>query len=263
MFGGRGGTPPIDQDTAEWVEDCFSWLLKHQGGFANLVETPLVLPTSDFFPFDHLDGHALGEAAFDQVRRFAGMEDWPCTFRAEEIAPDAGAAYQRAQGGPPPAGRFILGSDPTAPPTITYDPALVHDPAGLVATLAHELAHYLVASIDDPPPEGWENVEFVTEIVSVFLGFGIFVVNTSFRFDQAGPEQGGVWRRQGYLPAAELTYALGLFVALQGQGRKQVLAHLKEDQQPVFKKTLQYLEKNDAITARLRQTEIRSAVVAP
>ncbi|MDX6851136.1 hypothetical protein SCD92_17290, partial [Gilvimarinus sp. SDUM040013] len=55
-------------------------------------------------------------------------------------------------------------------------------PTQLVATFAHELSHYLTCTANEPPPGGWDNWEFATDIAATFLGFGVFMANSSFNF---------------------------------------------------------------------------------
>ena len=67
---------------------------------------------------------------------------------------------------------------------ITYSPAALRDPSGFIATMAHELSHYLMATIPLEPPGGPEAKEPATDICSIFLGFGVFAANSAFSFRQ-------------------------------------------------------------------------------
>ena len=58
---------------------------------------------------------------------------------------------------------------------ISYVPALLKRPDHLIATLAHELAHYLLATARDSPPCEKEEREFLTDLAAVYLGFGVFL----------------------------------------------------------------------------------------
>ena len=73
----------------------------------------------------------------------------------------------------------------------------------MVATFAHELSHYLTATAPEPPPGGWDNWEFATDICASFLGFGIFVANSAFSFNQYTEVDSQGWQssRGGYLTA--------------------------------------------------------------
>jgi hypothetical protein len=59
-----------------------------------------------------------------------------------------------------------------------------------------------------------DETEFLTDLTSVYLGFGVFLANVRFRFEalQSGTRHG--WRigHSGYLPEADLIFALALFL---------------------------------------------------
>ena len=57
-------------------------------------------------------------------------------------------------------------------------------------------------------------MEFLTDLAAVYLGFGVFLANTRFEFEATsdGTMQGWRWQNSGYLPEADLIYALALFL---------------------------------------------------
>jgi hypothetical protein len=57
-------------------------------------------------------------------------------------------------------------------------------------------------------------MEFLTDFAAVYLGFGVFLANARFEFEAIsdGPMQGWRWQNSGYLPEADLIYALALFL---------------------------------------------------
>lgn len=85
----------------------------------------------------------------------------------------------------------------------------MEDPVALVATLAHELGHVILlrpvlVDRDDP------DMEQLNDLLTVFLGFGIFTANSAFRFEQHSDNTSQGWSasRLGYLSEEELGYAL-------------------------------------------------------
>ena len=52
---------------------------------------------------------------------------------------------------------------------VDYDPNMVGNPEGLIASFAHTLAHYLGQSAKEVPPGGVENWPQITEVLAVFL----------------------------------------------------------------------------------------------
>jgi hypothetical protein len=64
-------------------------------------------------------------------------------------------------------------------------------PDRLIATFAHELAYLFATTVEEPPCEA-DEIEFLTDLAAVYLGFGVFLANARFEFEvlQDGPLQG-------------------------------------------------------------------------
>lgn len=237
MFGLFGKRNLLDDELAGWQFDVFAWLLRHTGGFAAFGQRRGVFPTSACFPHSAEHGHALAEAMFDQVRAHAGMADWPCVVQPQEHDPDplVGPALL-VQGAPQsPAGTY-RGTEDGA--LITYHPRQLGDPMALVATFAHELAHYRTERFPEPPPGGWDVWEPATDLAAVFLGFGIFLANAHFRFSQHSDGQTMGWQsqRQGYLSEPEILHMQAIFSNLLELPAAGTLPHLKPALRGMFKR---------------------------
>jgi hypothetical protein len=63
----------------------------------------------------------------------------------------------------------------------------------LVATLAHELGHIILLR-PGLIKRTKEDMEPLNDLLTIFLGFGIFTANAAFRFEQHG-ELAGVYVR--------------------------------------------------------------------
>jgi len=215
--------PLVSSEFADFAFDCFAWMLRNTRGFHSLE---LVVPTDEFFPLKNLSGDELAVALFEVVKQHAGMSHWPCRLERQQRDPEQWVAstvvVKNAPAGP--AGTFSRRQEGVV---ISYNPRL--DPASLVATFAHELAHYLTHGFPEEPPGGEANHEFATDVGSVFLGFGLFAANSCFQFNQftALDSRGWSYRRQGYLAEPDLLYALAIFAALRGVAPDRVRAHLK------------------------------------
>lgn len=209
-------------ETFEWLLDCF-------GGDDFFDETTLVYPTKKFFPETVYSDREAAEVTFKYVKQYAGMKEWECELLEQEkdyehkVAPTL-VVENLEQG---PLGTFSRDNDQKI--IITYNPAIVSDSTQLVATLSHELAHYLTSTADSPPPGGWENWEFATDIAAVFLGFGIFLANSAFVFDQYTDIDSQGWKtsRSGYLSESEYAYSLSIFMKLKDISPKDVYPFLK------------------------------------
>ncbi len=237
-MGWFGPTLPIDADELEWQLATFKWLGEE---FGEIGDTKLVLPTPEFFPRSGASGNAAVAELFEQVRSAAGLEQWPCelvTGDAERPIQAGNAHLLVHHGAPPPCGTFQMtgeGEDRRA--LITYNPNLAGNEEALVATFAHELGHYLMSTATTPPPGGWDLHELATDMIAVYLGFGIFLANSAKNFSQfqSAGEMGWSSRLQGYLSEAALVTALAIFQRLAGRPPSEAATHLKPYLQKVLK----------------------------
>jgi len=241
--------PLLSQSDIEFQVATFKWLLKNFGGDDFYKTTTLVLPTKEYFPslVDSPEGVAI--ETFETVKKHAGLENWACTLEAQEEDTNPVVAPTLAIQNIPtsPQGTFQATEENEI--KITYNPALTTQPIQLVATFAHELAHYLTATSKEDPPGGWENWEFATDIAATFLGFGVFMSNSAFSFSQFSNSDSQGWKsnRSGYLSESEHIYALAIFLKLKGLLTETTCSHLKPHLRKLLKKANQELSKGNII----------------
>lgn len=178
MFGIFKKKPVLSQDDILFQVETYKWLMKYFGGNDFYNNTLLILPTSEFFPSKVSSEKEAAFETFSQVKKYAGMENWDCnlTEQDEDPNPIVGSTLLVQGTESSPLGTFSVKEETVQ---ITYNPSLLKQPTQLVATFAHELAHYLTATSKEEPPGGWENWEFATDLTAVFLGFGIFMCRNS------------------------------------------------------------------------------------
>jgi hypothetical protein len=126
---------------------------------------------------------------------------------------------------------------------ITYTTAQLQRPDRLIATFTHELAHYLLATATRPPPCDDDEIEFLTDLAAVYLGFGVFLANTRFEFEAIddGPMQGWRWQNAGYLPEADLIFALALFLRAKDLDERHACEALKPHLSKMLQRTISEL----------------------
>src|SRR5215475_7639984 len=207
----------VDADTAQWHVDNFAWLVATFGGNGAFAESVLVLPKPGFFPSDGQEGHARALHILERVKYYCGMEDWPVELiQDHNPAADRSSTISMAM---PVHGKHAQGTFSVKGNSvqISYVPALLAHPERLIATFAHELAHYLLATARSSPPCADDEHEFLTDLAAVYLGFGVFLANSVFYFQplQDGLRQGWRWGRSGYLPEQDLVFATALFITLK------------------------------------------------
>jgi hypothetical protein len=125
------------------------------------------------------------------------------------------------------------------------DVGMLDDPAGVTATLAHEVAHAYRERHDladaDPAVE-----EQLTDLTAVFLGFGVLTANASLRH-RSGPVKdrllGHQWstQRLGYLDPQDLCFLLAVQVHLRRASAREIASHLETNQAAFFKAALKWL----------------------
>jgi hypothetical protein len=231
--------PLLDAPTRQWLFDCYAWALQQFDAQVFRDETVLVLPNESFFPgrADSIDGMA--NLIFEQVKAYAGVAHWP-TRLVDARQCMTGQAPQLVIAG------ALRGSRGMMPEAVAeeqrlpmpYDPALVNNPEAMIASLAQQIAHTLASLAKAPPPGGEQNWAQATEVLAVFLGFGLMFANSAFnvRIPRCGSCAPLPADRQSHLTQYDTTYALAIFCALKGIPKREVLPHLKGSLRGFYKK---------------------------
>ena len=125
---------------------------------------------------------------------------------------------------------------------IAINSSQMDDPAALVATLAHELGHVILlrpglVGRDEP------DMEPLNDLLTVFLGFGVFSANTAFQFRQHNSydRQGWSARRLGYLSEEQFGYALARFAVERGEGKPAWTRYLGTNVGSYWKRSMGWL----------------------
>jgi hypothetical protein len=221
----------LDPEVEEWHFECWAWLMRHLGGVEALRDTPLVLPTAAFFPRPPGEGHVVAEAVFNRVKELLGMEAWPC--RLLELAP-TNVHVGEFLAVQPESGRRTAGTFQSegGEVVITYDPELLQRPQNLIATFAHELAHFLLHSLDELPPGAEDEPmieELATELAVAYSGFAVVAGNAAFVFEQYQDTGRQGWRggSSGYFSEDGWMFSLAVFLELRGDAPDEARKHLK------------------------------------
>ncbi len=228
--------PPLDEASLLWLFDVFGWSLRNFSPAVFYQQIRLVLPTNEFFPGKVDSVQGMAELVFDRVAEYAGMAHWPWQVveqshcHLEAVMPPVGAA----QGFP--GARRLMPVDGQAMPVV-YDGRHIGNPEALIAGFAHRLGQYLGYTAKEPPPGGVENWSQATEVLAVYLGFGLMFANSAFVFPPGGCSSCGTSvSREGALSQWDYTYALAIFSVLKGVPPRQVCPHLKKSLRGYFQR---------------------------
>ena len=125
---------------------------------------------------------------------------------------------------------------------ILIEESQLKNPVSLIATIAHELAHYklLFEKRED------ENNEFLTDILTIIYGLGVFGANTSVIKMHSWQNGGGsTWKIQGaagYLHFRVWGYALAYYSFLIEDFETDWSEYLEKDVLDAFNKGVEYLK---------------------
>jgi hypothetical protein len=214
---------PVNVREKVWTERRMNWLVE-QFGIERMLQAEVVLPTPEYFP-DHYQG------THDDVRR---MLDRLCFYMQIDPA-RLDLEFFTEQDDPRALGMYI----PDERLTIAVRDTEVDDPESLAGVLAHELAHVLLLG-DGRLTTETEDHEYLTDLLPVYLGMGIFVANAVLRENLS---TGPALRGQGYLAARHYGFAFALFAWRRNEYNPAWKRYLRLDVREPFEQSLHYLRK--------------------
>jgi len=209
--------------------------------------TRLVLPTNECFPGRGDSVANMANLIFDQVKAYAGVSHWPTQLVDATLCPVSQLAQVEIKGalrGPNGIPNPSAADDHRL--QIAYNPQQINNPEGMIASFVHVLAHHLAQTADEPPPGGREYWPQATELLAIYLGFGLMFANSAFTFKTGcGSCYNPRAVRDAYLTEYEATYALAIFATLQGLPASAVAGHLKKHLRGFYKKALKEIQANN------------------
>lgn len=249
-----GGIPklPLNETEQAWIEGAFQWLLD-KFGVECFLKHQLVLPEPSYFP-DKYQGR--NEDVINLVGRICGYMDVNPGSVEVEFFSDRDPTIEKHRLGESEysgaAGLYFSKTSGETQKRIAINVSKFKTPANLVATIAHELGHVILLgggklSQDD------KGQEYLTDLITVFFGLGIFAANSAFQFSQwqDHSHQGWTASRQGYLTEEQYAYALALYAWMRGERNPKWASYLAMNVGHHFKKSLKYL--NNGGQTSLRQ----------
>jgi hypothetical protein len=234
----------LEKDQREWIEKSLQWLMTEFGA-DYFLRHQTVLPQESFFP-DKYDGTE--ESVLKVVNRVCSYMDVnPDLVEVEFFIDQDDMASKYRLGGSDnrsgAAGLYSGTSDKTKQ-KISINESVMKNSDKLVATVAHELGHVILLGGGKISHED-EDQEYVTDLLTVFLGFGIFTANSTFQFSQWQDNSHFGWRasRQGYMSEEMFAYSLAAYAWMRGETKPSWSKYLTVDVGNYFEKYLKYFEK--------------------
>lgn len=254
MFGLFKKSPVLEVSSSKWLFDAFAWSLQNFDAEYFYNETVLVLPNNDYFPGSAASPEAMANLIFDQVKKYAGIEHWP-TRLVEDSSASLEFPKIEIKGALRGAGGVANDSinDEQKLPILFY-PQQISNPEGMISSFAHTVAHHLGQMAGDPPPGGAEHWPHVTELLAIYMGFGVMFANSAFTYSGGGCAScyNPAANRDAYLSEREATYALAIFSVLKDIPITHITKHMKGHLRGVFKKAVKEINNRDSDLQRLK-----------
>ena len=265
VFGLFGKQDFVDEEAARWLFDTFAWSLSNFDAAVFYRETRLVIPSNEHFPGRETSVEGMARMIFDHVKCYAGMQHWPFRLTDQAVCsltPTAGVQIRDPLRGSEGIAQGEL--DEGERLSVVYDADLLGNPEALIASYAHTLAHYLGQTARQPPPGGTDYWPQATEVLAVFMGFGLMFANSAFSVPvrSCGGCRGPAAQRRSYLTQYESTYALAIFSVLKEIPNKAVLGHLKKALRPFFRKCVREIQGREEALGRIKSLSATPTPIA-
>ena len=221
-------TCPVETGWKIWTESRMRWLTDKLG-FDRLASIEVILPEHRYFPDPYTATPADAGKIFERVCGYMNLD--PNRFDLEVIPDEELDDF---------VGEYIAGERPR----IVVASSQLLDMERLVATIAHELGHDILLGGGLITVEK-EDHEPLTDLITVFLGFGLFMANATLR-DKKEVGNNTSYHKidaQGYLPSRICGYGLALFAYARGETKPDSARYLRPDAAQTFNAALRYLNK--------------------
>ena len=247
--------PVIDPASSEWIFEAFGWALQNFDADLFYSDTVLVRPTNEYFPGTVNSVQGMAEIIFDRVKVYAGISHWPTLVQDQRVCQLIESQQIQIQGAlRGPSGVADESIEDSLRLVIPYNPQQINNPEGMIATYAHILSYHMGRMAKEPPPGGIDSWPQATELLAIFLGFGLMFANSAYNFRGGCSSCYNPYaQRDAYLSEAEATYALALFSQLKGIPNSQVTPHLKSHLRGVYRKSVKEISAKVQELDRLKQ----------
>ncbi len=241
MFWKRKAKCPVTEEDKVWVEEKLDWF---QTNFIDVCEQPTFTPTKKYFPYDFRGTEEDAEFILDILGDYFQLNTrriYLDFYDQSHTDLGMGMSTQRESKGA--VGLYLQDGEENS---ILIEVGQLKDTTSLIATIAHELSHYLIMEEKGYYFEETEN-EFLTDMAVIAYGFGIFLGNSKFKFKQWSSGDGwGGWSAsaQGYLPQQIIAYTMAEIQRRKNDLEPEWTTHMERNLKSYFNKSIRYIQEN-------------------
>ena len=233
---------PLPEDQRAWVDESLQWLLK-EFGTKYFLERKIILPHISFFPDSYKGTRECVERVLNRVCGYMNVD--PATVSiALYNSDDRKPGHRDAPGESSfsgPVGLYLDHREKSGKMVIALNETQIGNATSLVATIAHELGHVILLGGGKISGDRKDH-ELLTDLVTVFLGLGIFTANAAFQFSQWQGNRMHGWSasRQGYMSEEMFAYSLAACAWMRGETSPEWARYLSLNVGAHFKSAWRY-----------------------
>jgi len=249
--------PLIEQESAEWIFETFEWALRYFDHHEFFKRSRLIQPTNEFFAGNVDNVHHKAENIYRHTLNYTGLVHWPFELQKPELyqtVPTSQFAFFGVKRDSVNRNLPVITSE--TPLYISYNPQQTLKPENLSSTFAHVMAQHLVVQSQQYPPGGTDYFAEGTEVLAIFMGFGVMFANSAYTFRSGcGSCYNGQSVRQATLTEDEVIFSLALYCRLKKIPTTEATRHLKKYLKSSFKRAVKQINNQTQSLEKLERFE--------
>ncbi|MCJ8338059.1 MAG: hypothetical protein MJK10_06275 [Pseudomonadales bacterium] len=219
----------VSEQSAQWIFECFAWAVRNFDRQEFFDRSKLVQPSNQFFPGNVSSVHGKAENIFNHSLRYAGLSHWPFQLVEPADLSQQAVVDLQLQSFNRNSVSAMVNIDAVQPISVSYNPQQTLKPEDLSANFAHLFSQHLLLQSRQLPPGGETHLLEASEVLAVFMGFGVLMANSAYTFrGGCGSCFNPAANRKANLTEAEVVFALALFAELKGIPKPLACKHLKK-----------------------------------
>lgn len=234
---------PVSTEEKRWIEAAMKWLCDTFDSHP-IDKTTVILPTPEFFPDRYSTHKEDVKVLIERVCGYMKVDPTRLVLEFYEDAQKSCSARVPFFGGTH-AGAAGTYREADGELVIGIEESNLSDPMGVVAVVAHELAHVCLLGDGRMTREAKDH-EYYADLFTIFSGLGIFNANVAFVTTGKKNAHGHSWsvQRRGYMSEQMFGYALALFAWRRGEPNPNWHKFLESSPRHYFKASMKFLHRN-------------------
>ncbi len=242
FFTRKTNTHSVTQTDKDWIEENLIWFIE-TFGLDLLQKSPFILPTPESFPFNNLQDETQFQNLFERICAHWNINPNEIIVKFfDDIASKQWSTWGYAENQKSAAGLFnqIYSTDEKRF-KIQIAKSNLSNPELLINVISHELGHVKLLGKNLINRKDLD-MEPLTDLSSIFFGFGIFMANTSITKIEYG------LAKTGYLQSQIISYTNALLCFITDKNAEEYIPYLNQNTREIFWNDFNYLKNtNDTL----------------